>query len=105
MVTTNIQKQGNKEMAENHTKFEPGALLHDAIMGAFRTSGSSCNAWCGTYGITAMTARNASLGLTRSPVGKKILHDMIEAAGPDLVALAYRKRVRKHLGEIEEDAA
>lgn len=86
-------------MAELSYPYQPGAILHDAIMGAFRTHGSSFEAWLNENGVKPVIARNATFGLTQGPKGTELLSRLIEGAGADLVRAGYMSRLYRHLEE------
>lgn len=73
--------------------FQPGKVLHEAIDGAFRANGLSFESWCRENEIHPSTARNATFGQSCGERGAKLLAAIIEAAGRDLVEMAYRQRV------------
>lgn len=76
--------------------YQPGAMLHDAIVGAFRASGGSFEVWCKDNGVLPTNARNATFGMMKGPKGQKILADLIAAAGPDVVKAGYLARFKRH---------
>lgn len=75
-------------MTEKITKFQPGAILHEAIIGAFRANGDNFNDWCRRNSITPSVARNATFGQSRGPAGEALLARLIEGAGRDFVERA-----------------
>lgn len=81
-------------------KFQPGALLHEAIIGAFRANGDNFNEWCKRNGITPSVARNATFGQSRGPNGTAMLGRLIDAAGADFVERAYARRLADHAAEF-----
>lgn len=88
-------------MAEKPISFQPGAILHDAIMGAFKARGGSFEAWLSENGINPATARGATFGQSKGPKGRALLERIIAAAGPEVVRAAYVARITAHLDEIE----
>lgn len=80
-------------MAAKNKMFQPGAILHEAIDGAFRSAGSSFETWCKANGVHPSTARNATYGQSSGDLGRELRHRIIEAAGRDVVEMAYRKRM------------
>ena len=64
-------------MAENDFPFQPGVMLHEAIVGAFRASGASFEVWCVENGVTPSNARNATYGVAKGPKGQKMLSRLI----------------------------
>ncbi|WP_323780069.1 hypothetical protein [Thalassovita sp.] len=87
-------------MTGKKPKLQPGAILHEAIVGAFRVSGDNFNAWCLRNDITPSVARNATFGQSRGPAGQKLLGRLIEAAGADFVEQAYERRLVDHAAEF-----
>ncbi len=92
-------------MAKESNKFQPGAILHDAIIGAFRSRGLGFEAWCHEHGVHPASARNATFGQAKGPKGRALLARMIEAAGEDIVEAAYRSRLAQHVSSLERGAA
>lgn len=92
-------------MAQKSKRFQPGAVLHESIIGAFRASGSSFNDWCHENRITPSVARNATFGQSRGPAGRALLDRIIDAAGEDFVAQAYARRIAEHAKDIVDGAA
>lgn len=79
--------------------FLPGAILHDAVMGAFKARGASFEVWCAENGVHSSAARNATYGQSKGPRGKELLNQIIEAAGVDVVRSAYLARLKAHAAE------
>lgn len=92
-------------MAEKPIEFQPGAILHDAVVGTFRAHGGSFERWCKENGVTPSVARNATFGQSRGPAGQAMLKKIIEAAGRDFVIAAYRKRIIEHSQTLKKGAA
>jgi hypothetical protein len=86
-------------------KFQPGAMLHDAVVGAFRAQGRSFEAWLNDHGIPPASARSATFGMSKGPKGKALLNRLIEAAGPDVVKAGYLARLNGHVAETRKGAA
>lgn len=89
-------------MADNDFPFQPGAMLHGAIMGAFRANDSNFSAWCEENGTTPSNARNVTFGVSKGPRSQALLARIIAAAGPDIVKAGYLARFERHLNEIEK---
>lgn len=92
-------------MSRKAPEFQPGAILHEVIVGAFRARGTSFEAWCKDNGLTPMNGRNATFGQSRGAVGQRNLQRIIDAAGREFVADAYRRRVAEHFAQITKGAA
>ncbi len=52
--------RGNVAIQNN--LFQPGTVLHEVIVGAFRSAGSSVEFWCETNQVHTGTARTATYG-------------------------------------------
>lgn len=92
-------------MSEKTVRFQPGVMLHDAIIGAFKAGGGSFERWCTDNGITPTNARNATYGIMKGPRGKALLAQLIEAAGPAVVEAGYLARFQRHAAELRKGAA
>lgn len=86
-------------MTVNLGKFQPGAILHEAIIGGFRANGDNFNDWCRRHKITPAVARNATFGQSRGPSGQALLTRLIEGADPEFVERVYNKRLAEHARE------
>lgn len=85
--------------------YQPGAILHAAVVGAFKTRGLSFEAWCADQGVPPSAARNATYGQSKGPKGRALLARMIEAAGADVVQTAYLARLKSHVTDLKKGAA
>ena len=92
-------------MAVNDEKLQPGAILHEVIVGCLRSAGTNFDAWCRENGVNTSTARQATYGQSGGDSGKKLLHRLIEAAGRDQVEMSYRTRIERHAIEIGDGKA
>lgn len=92
-------------MAQNIPEFQPGSILHEVIVGAFRAHGMTFEGWCKENGLTPMNGRNATFGQSRGPTGRKNLERIIEGAGREFVRDAYRRRVAEHAQQLLRGAA
>lgn len=92
-------------MAEDHFPFQPGAMLHDAIMGAFKAQGGSFEAWLAEQGIPPATARGATYGQSKGPKGKALLARILDAAGPEVVRTLYLDRLGRHVADVNARVA
>jgi hypothetical protein len=91
-------------MTQNLPEFQPGAILHEVIVGAFRARGTTFEGWCQENGMTPTNGRNATFGQSRGPVGKRNLERIIDAAGREFVRDAYLRRVAEHYAQINKGA-
>ena len=80
-------------MAFQNKMFQPGAVLHEVIVGAFRSAGTSFEAWCAENRVHPSTARNATYGQSGGDRGGDLRERIIDAAGRDVVAMSYYKRM------------
>ena len=87
-------------MSPSEISFQPGAILHEAIIGAFQAHGGSFENWCRANGVQNSSARNATFGQSRGARGKAILNALIDAAGRDYVVAAYSRRTREHAASL-----
>ena len=86
-------------MAWARCKYQPGAILHDAVMGAFRASGTTLKTWAEASDLHLTSCRMATHGLMRGPRGQALMEKLIAAAGPEIVEAGYEARLRQHLAE------
>lgn len=91
-------------MPEKVVTFQPGAMLHDAILGALRASGSTFEGWCAKNKVNPSNARNATCGVRRGPKAEALLAGIIADAGPEVVEVGYLTRLRAHVAEFERAA-
>lgn len=80
--------------------YQPGAMLHDAIVGAFRAQGGSFEQWCKDSGIASSIVRNVTYGQMKGPKGQKVLAQLIEDAGSEVVRAGYITRLRLHAASL-----
>lgn len=92
-------------MTRKAPEFQPGAILHEVIVGAFRARGLTFEGWCSANGLTPGTGRNATFGQSRGVVGRKNLEKIIDAAGRDFVRDAYVRRLEEHFAQLQKGAA
>lgn len=92
-------------MSRKPPEFQPGAILHEVIVGAFRARGLTFEGWCKENGLTPMNGRNATFGQSRGDVGRANLERIIEAAGREFVRDAYARRLAEHASQFAKGAA
>ncbi len=92
-------------MSAKNKMFQPGAILHEVIVGTLRSSGTSLAAWCDRNGIHPAVVRQATYGQSGGDKGQALLERLINDAGPELVLAAYRKRMILEAQKLEEAAA
>lgn len=87
-------------MPVKNKMFQPGAVLHEVIVGAFRSAGTSFEAWCNQNGVHTSTARMATYGQSGGDKGQALLDQIIDAAGREVVTLSYKARIERHAAEV-----
>jgi len=87
-------------MPQQQYDFQPGAVLHEAVMGGLRANGTTFSRWCRENGVLQTVARQATFGQSRGENGQAILAKLIEAAGPDFVRTVYERRFLEHADTI-----
>ncbi len=92
-------------MAQSNPEFQPGAMLHEVIVGAFRARGTTFEGWCIENDLTPANGRNATFGQSRGATGQRNLERIIAAAGIEFIRDAYRRRVAEHWAQIKQGAA
>lgn len=75
--------------------FQPGIILHEVIVGALRSKGTTFQNWCKGNGLSITTARNVTFGQSAGPRSQAVLERMINDAGREVVATAYRVRMEE----------
>lgn len=85
--------------------YQPGAILHDAIVGAFRSRGEGFDTWCAVNKVSPSTARNVTYGQSKGPKGRALLERMITEAGPEIVRAAYLARIKSHVFDLTDGLA
>lgn len=92
-------------MSAKRVEFQPGAILHDVVSGAFRMQGTTLEQWCRSAGLKPMSVRYAMYGVIRSDVGLAAIEKAVEAAGRDVVISAYTRRMAEHVAAFQRVAA
>ena len=92
-------------MPLKNNKFQPGTILHEVIVGAFRSSGSSFEAWCNENDVHTSSARQATYGQSGGDKGTALLDRIIDAAGRDVVMVSYKARIDAEAKRLEAVAA
>jgi len=87
-------------MPQQQYDFQPGPVLHEAVMGGLRANGTTFSRWCRENGILQTVARQATFGQSRGENGQVILAKLIEAAGSDFVRTVYERRFLEHADKI-----
>lgn len=91
-------------MAEICFAFQPGPILHEAILGGLRANGTNFAKWCRENGVVETVARQATFGQSRGESGQVILAGLIEAAGVGFVRHVYETRLLAHADEVRRRA-
>lgn len=87
-------------MAHKGYNFQPGAVLHEAVMGGLKANGTTFSRWCRENGVLETVARQATFGQSRGENGQDVLARLIEAANPDFVRTVYERRFLEHADQI-----
>ncbi len=80
-------------MSFQNNVFQPGAILHEVIVGAMRSRGSSLNEWCKNNGVAWTAVRQVTFGMSAGPRSHAMLDRLINDAGREVVTAAYRIRM------------
>lgn len=92
-------------MSRNAPEFQPGAMLHEVIVGAFRAKGTTFEGWCQANGISPSNGRQATFGQSRGKVGRAVLDRIIDEAGREFIRDAYFRRLDEHHRQFRKGAA
>ncbi len=92
-------------MSAQDMPYQPGAILHLAVLAAFKAKGTSFEAWCAEAKVAAGSARAATYGQSKGPKGRALLARLIDEAGPDVVRAAYLARLKSHVSALKTGAA
>jgi len=92
-------------MSRSAPEFQPGAILHEVIVGAFRARGLTFEGWCQENGISPSNGRQCTFGQSRGVTGKRNLERIIDAAGRDFIRDAYMRRLGEHFAQLKKGAA
>jgi hypothetical protein len=88
-------------MTKADKMFQPGTILHGVIVGAFRSNGTSFEAWCKANGVNTSVARSATYGQAGGEVGSALLERIIEAAGREMVEMGYAHRMKREADRFD----
>lgn len=86
-------------------EFQPGRLLYQVIVAAFRVHGSTFTEWCKANDVSHSSARATCYGQMSSPAGRRWLSKIVEAAGRQTVEHLYVVRVREGVRRVEKAVA
>ena len=92
-------------MTLTNDMFKPGMILHEVLIGAFKSKGTTMHHWCIENGIKPTAARCATYGQSGGKKGSALLERLIDAAGRDVVSTAYRDRIFQEAKHLKGDAA
>lgn len=92
-------------MTLNISKYQPGLILHESIIGSFRANGDNLHAWCERNGVNKSVVRNVTFGQTGGAKSKVLLAQIIEAAGAETVSHIYECRMAQHADDLNKGAA
>lgn len=80
-------------MSFQNNMFQPGAILHEVIVGSLKTNGSSLQEWARQRGLSVTAVRNITFGMSAGVRSRALLDQLIDHAGREVVAAAYRQRM------------
>lgn len=89
-------------MSEKPFPYQPGVILYDVITGLLRARGTTFSEWCKDLDLKESSARNALYGQSGGKRGQKLLENVIERAGRNLVEQAYADRISNHADSVTE---
>lgn len=92
-------------MSVKNKMFQPGLVLYEVVLGAFKASGTPFEQWCKENEVNGSQARNALKGVYTGPTGQEVLDRLIEGAGAEVVSVAYRIRMEAHVAQLNGAAA
>lgn len=84
----------------NILNFQPGTILYEVILGAFKASGISFEEWCRANDVNPAAARSALKGFSTGTQGQAVIRKLVEGAGAEVVKVAYRIRIERHAAEV-----
>lgn len=90
-------------MSFQNIVFRPGAILHEVIVGALRSRGTSLAEWCKINDVKWNTLRSVTYGQSAGPRSQALLNRLINDAGREVVAVSYRTRMEaeaRHLAKV-----
>lgn len=91
-------------MTQQMPEFQPGAILYEVLLGAFRARGTSLARWCREKGYATANVCNATLGRGGGKAARRYLAEAIAAAGREFVRDAYVRRIAEHYEQIRKGA-
>lgn len=91
-------------MTQQMPEFQPGAILHEVLLGAFRARGTSLAQWCREKGYATANVYSATLGRGGGKAARRYLAEAIAAAGREFVRDAYVRRIAEHYEQIRKGA-
>ncbi len=91
-------------MAFQNKVFQPGIILHEVITGALRAKGGNLSEWCKSNNLSVTTVRNVTFGQSAGPRSQGVLDRLIDDAGREVVAAAYRIRMDAEARKLAQTA-
>ena len=89
-------------MTDTPRDFQPGHILHNVVIGAFRARGTTFQEWCSANGISQANARNCTYGQSSGPKGRTLLGRIVDAAGRDTVNMLYSERMQAEAKRVSK---
>lgn len=84
---------------------QPGRVLHEVIVGVFKSQGTTFDAWCDANKVARGSARAATYGQSGGDGGQALLKRIIEGAGAQVVDVAYRTRMNSETARMNAAAS
>ena len=91
-------------MSVKKRMFQQGTILNEVVVGIFRANGTTLSKWCTQNNVSPTQAQNALCGTSSGTNGLALMERLVDAAGRDVVEVAYRKRIQMHAEAIGEVA-
>jgi hypothetical protein len=88
-------------MTANKMNFQQGRMLYEVVVGAFKADGVPFEHWCNAHDLNPQKCRNALYGASSGRDAQKLVVRLVEAAGREVVEVAYRRRMERHTRDLE----
>lgn len=91
-------------MRKDPCKPTPGKWLHEAIMGALKGRGIKLEEWCRDNETGSQAIRAYTHGINSGPKSEKILNQLINDAGREVVMAMYSDRLFEQAEQFKKAA-
>lgn len=88
-------------MTASKMKFQQGRMLYEIVVGAFKADGAAFEPWCNAHDLNPQKCRNALYGASSGPDAQKLVVRLVDAAGREVVEVAYRRRMERHTRDLD----